>query len=165
MVYKNCDYKKNTFKGICKLENASDGLPIRCVGHWAKDKYFYLGRYFEIFSSAMKDKWKGELYYIDLFAGCGKCRVRDTEEEIDGSALMALSVKYLFKKYFLVELVPSTANVLKKRIEKSSSRDRVNIIQGDCNEKIDEIIKEIPHRSLQLLILPDYTLHLTPCGN
>jgi hypothetical protein len=78
---------------------------------------------------------------------------------------MALSVKYLFKKYFLVELVPSTANVLKKRIEKSSSRDRVNIIQGDCNEKIDEIIKEIPHRSLQLLILPDYTLHLTPCGN
>jgi three-Cys-motif partner protein len=161
MICRNCNYKKNAPKDICTLKNASDGLPIRCVGLWAKDKYFYLGKYLEIFTVAMKNKWGGELYYIDLFAGCGKFRVRDTEEEIDGSALMALSVKYLFKKYFLVELVPSTANILKKRIEKSSSRDRVNIIQGDCNEKIDEIIKEIPHRSLILTVVDPTGLHIT----
>lgn len=57
MICKGCDYKKNAPEGICKIKNASDGLPVRCVGLWAKDKYFYLGRYFEIFTAAMRKRF------------------------------------------------------------------------------------------------------------
>jgi len=157
---RGCDYKKKAPEGICKIKNALDGLPIRCVGLWAKDKYFYLKRYFEIFTTAMKDKWKGELYYIDLFAGCGKCRVRDTCEEIDGSALVSLSIKYPFKKYIMVELDSDAADALKKRVEKTSYKDRVKIIPGDCNKTIDEIMAEIPERSLSLALVDPTGLHI-----
>jgi spore photoproduct lyase len=158
MTCSACDYKKNAPEGICKIKNASDGLPIRCVGLWARDKYFYLKRYFEIFTSAMKDKWK--LYYIDLFAGCGKCRIRETGEEIDGSALVSLSVKYPFKKYIMVELDSEAVNALKKRVEKTPYKDQVKIIPGDCNEKINEIIAEIPERSLSLAVVDPTGLHI-----
>jgi len=40
MICRGCDYKKNAPEGICKIKDASDGLPTRCVGLWAKDKYF-----------------------------------------------------------------------------------------------------------------------------
>lgn len=160
MICIGCDYKKNAPEGICNVQKGSDGLPVRCVGLWAKDKYFYLGRYFEIFTAAMRNKWKGELYYIDLFAGCGKCRVRETGEEIDGSALISLSVRYPFKRYFLVELNADAADALRKRIENSLYKDRVHLIQGDCNEKIDEIIAEIPEKSLSLAIIDPTGLHI-----
>jgi len=160
MICSGCDYKKNAPEGTCQIKNASDGLPIRCVGLWAKDKYFYLNRYFEIFTSAMKDIWKGELYYIDLFAGCGRCRIRETGEEIDGSALVSLSVKYPFKKYIMVELDADAVSALKKRVEKTPYKDRVKIIQGDCNEKIDKVMAEIADRSLSLAVVDPTGLHI-----
>jgi spore photoproduct lyase len=160
MICSGCDYKKNAPEGICSVQKGEDGLPVRCVGLWAKDKYFYLGRYLDIFTTSMKNIWRGELYYIDLFAGSGKCRVRETGKEIDGSALISLSAKYPFKRYFLVELDPEAANALKKRVGKSPIKNRVHIIQGDCNEKIDGIVTEIPRKSLSLAVVDPTGLHI-----
>jgi three-Cys-motif partner protein len=158
MICSDCDYKKNAHEGICSVLKGSDGLPVRCVGLWAKDKYFYLGRYFDIFTAAMKDKW--ELCYIDLFAGCGKCRVRETGEEIDGSALLSLSLRYPFKGYFLVDSNPDVIESLKNRIDKMSLKSRVNIIPGDCNENIDKIIDKLPKKSLNLAVVDPTGLHI-----
>lgn len=160
MICRGCDYKNKAREDICKIKNASDGLPVRCVGVWAKDKYFYLKRYFEIFTSAMKNKWEGGLCYIDLFAGCGKCRVRETCEEIDGSALVSLSVKYPFKKYIMVELSSDAVSALRKRVEKTPHKDRIKIILGDCNDEIDKIICEIPRKSLSLAVVDPTGLHI-----
>ncbi len=156
---KGCDYEKNAPAGICTVQKATDGFNIRCVGKWAKEKYYYIGKYLEIFSIAMKDKW--DLCYIDLFAGCGKCRVRETGEEIDGSALIALKLKYPFKKYFLVDLNPNALYALRERIKGSLVENRVSLKEGDCNEKVNEIIKEIPQRGCLCLSLIDPTgLHI-----
>jgi len=57
MICSSYDYKKNAPEGLCKVQKGSDGLPVRCVGLWAKDKYFYLGRYFEIFTMAIRKKF------------------------------------------------------------------------------------------------------------
>jgi len=157
LICKNCDYIKNAPEGICSRRKASDGLDIRCVGLWSKDKYFYIKRYLEIFTKAMKDKWKGNLYYIDLFAGCGKCRIRETGEEIDGSALISLQLKFPFKRYFFVDLNPRALNALEKRIKDLPLVDKVSIRQGDCNEKVGEIITEIPQTGALCLALIDPT--------
>ena len=156
---KGCDYNKNAPNGICTIQKGSDGFDIRCVGKWAEEKYYYIGKYLEIFSIAMKDKW--DLCYIDLFAGCGKCRVRETGEEIDGSALMALKLKCPFKKYFLVDSNPDAMYALEGRMKESPLLDRVSLKEGDCNEKVIEIIKEIPQRGCLCLSLIDPTgLHI-----
>jgi len=157
LICKNCDHIKNAPEGICSRRKASDGLDIRCVGLWSKDKYFYIKRYLEIFTKAMKDKWKGNLYYIDLFAGCGKCRIRETGEEIDGSALISLQLKFPFKRYFFVDLNPRALNALEKRIKDLPLVDKVSINQGDCNEKVEEIITEIPQTGALCLALIDPT--------
>jgi len=154
---RGCDYTKKTRNGICSVANASDHLSVRCVGDWAKDKYFYIGRYIDLFSTAMKDKWHGNLYYIDLFAGCGKCRVRDSGEELDGSAILALKVKYPFKKYFFVELDSDALNSLKQRIKRFGIKGKVDLIEGDCNEKVEEIIQKIPAKGTLCLAIIDPT--------
>jgi hypothetical protein len=80
----------------------SDGLVIRDSGLWVNDKLHYLNRYLKIFSVGMKNKWSGKLYYIDLFAGPGRCRIRETRKETDGSPLVAL-LGFEFAKYFFFE--------------------------------------------------------------
>ncbi len=79
----------------------SDRLPVRDSGVWAGEKLYYLERYLDIVSVGMKNRWAGKLYYVDLFAGPGKCLIRETRKEIDGSPLIAL--KFNFAKYFFVE--------------------------------------------------------------
>ncbi|MFZ5800074.1 MAG: hypothetical protein ACOY3D_01685 [Candidatus Omnitrophota bacterium] len=76
-----------------------DGLIVRPSGIWIQQKYYYLKRYLDIFSKGMKNKWQGNLTYIDLFAGPGRCLVESLNQEEDGSPLIAL--QYDFKKYLL----------------------------------------------------------------
>jgi len=156
---KTCDYERNAPDGICLLKKTSDGLILRCVGGWSKDKHYYLRRYLEIFTTSMREKWKGQLYYLDLFAGPGKCRVRETEEEIDASPLIALNTRFPFAGYFFVELNKESMNALKKRCDNHSLYDRIVFIEGDCNEKIDLVINEIPQRSLGLAFIDPTGLH------
>jgi len=80
----------------------SDGLQVRDSGIWAKEKLHYLEHYLNIFSVGMHKKWPGKLYYIDLFSGPGRCHIRETNEEIDGSPLIAL--RFNFAKYFFIEM-------------------------------------------------------------
>jgi len=148
-----CYYDKNAPDGICTLRPASDGLSLRCVGEWSKVKYYYLKNYIDAFTTAMRKRWHGKLYYIDLFAGPGRSKVRETEEEIDASPLLALRSKFPFANYFFVDLDREVLEALSKRCESHSLYEHIHFIEGDCNKKIDEIINKIPVRSLSLAFI------------
>jgi len=129
----------------------SDGLVARDSGVWAKEKLYYLEHYLDIFSVGMNKKWAGKLYYVDLFAGPGKCRIRETEEEIDGSPLIAL--KFNFAKYFFVESDEKYCRALEARVKARAPEKYkdVEIIQGDCNHEIEKI--KLPPSSLGLAFI------------
>ena len=116
----------------------SDGLPVRDSGIWITEKLYYLGRYLKIFSIGMKKKWAGRLYYVDLFAGPGRCRIRETEKEIDGSPLVAL-LGFDFARYFFFEMESSCFEALGERTKKRAPDkwEKVKMIPGDCNDTID----------------------------
>ena len=139
-----CEHKKHAPEGICSKKNASDDLFIRCVGGWSKVKHYYLKRYIDTFTTSMRDKWEGNLYYIDLFAGPGKCRVRDNGEEIEGSPLIALNSKYPFTKYYFIDLNKKALDSLQTRCKSHQHFKRAEIIPKDCNIAVDDIINEIP---------------------
>ena len=148
-----CDHKKNAPNGICSVERASDGLPVRCVGRWSLHKHYYLRRYVHILTTSMKSKWSG-LCYVELFAGPGKCRVRETGEEIDGSPLIALKAKNPFSKYVFVELNPESMEALTLRVGAFPQlQDRIALICGDCNTEISEVVNEIPRGFLCLAFI------------
>lgn len=48
MICSRCDYKKNAPEGICNVQKGEDGLRVRCVGLWAKNKPKILFKDFKI---------------------------------------------------------------------------------------------------------------------
>jgi three-Cys-motif partner protein len=115
----------------------SDGQIVRDSGAWAKEKLYYLEHYLGIISAGMKRMWAGRLYYVDLFAGPGKCRIRGSNEEFDGSPLIAL--KFNFAKYFFVESDEECYRALRARVKARAPEKDVEPLKGDCNDVIDKV--------------------------
>ncbi len=115
-----------------KLVRASDGLPARPVKSWAQEKLFYIERYVDIFTTAMKTRWPRRVY-IDLFAGPGRSVVEDSGEEIDGSPLLALNAHYPFTDLYLNDQDSEAISALRRRASGFPSANLV-IRNLDCNE-------------------------------
>jgi len=129
-----------------------DGLPIPEVGRWAETKYRLIQLYDSLFATGMKDKWD-ERIYIDLYAGSGQSRVRGKSMILLGSPLLALSVKHPFDKYIFCEENPDLMAALKARVGRLNPNANVAYITGDCNDRIGDIIKEIPSASRNHTVL------------
>ena len=125
------------------LDAQDDGLPMRPSGSWALKKLDYLERYLSVFVTSMRDKPWRAMHYIDLFAGPGKCRARQTGKIYPGSPLIALKVAYPFTCYFFVDLEPDDINALRQRCSVSPLSDRVQYFVGDSNQVVHEIAKHI----------------------
>jgi len=123
---------------VTEIMRGKDGLAIRDSGEWIKSKFHYLSRYLRTFTVSMRDKW--DLYYVDLFAGPGKCKIRETQEELDGSPLIALLTND-FGSYHFFEADPECYEALSQRVKKYAPEKtgKVQLIFGDCNAGIDQI--------------------------
>jgi three-Cys-motif partner protein len=118
----------------------SDGLVARISGKWTSEKHFYLQRYIEIFETSMKLKFQ-KRNYIDLFAGSGRNYLRETKTFVDGSPLIALNAQNPFTGYIFIEKSKRRITALQSRCE-NRFHDRVfTFYLGDCNIKVDEVIK------------------------
>ncbi len=91
-----------------------DGLPVRDSGEWVKRKHHFLARYCRLFTVGMKYKWDGNLNYIDLMAGPGRCRIEETGEIVRGSPFVALEENFAHYDFF--EEDPELAHALKARV-------------------------------------------------
>ena len=135
-----------------------DGLYIPTVGEWSHDKHYFLMRYIDGFTTSMRKKpWSG-LHYIDLFAGAGIEQL-ETSKKLDwGSPMIAAKAPHPFDGLHLCEKSKRSCNALSSRIDKIRSDSQV--LHGDANKKIHEIVKEIPKGTLSLAFLDPYGLHL-----
>lgn len=133
-----------------------DGLFIPTVGEWSHDKHYFLMRYIDAFTTSMKNKnWAG-LHYIDLFAGAGIEKLETSGKLEWGSATIAAQAG--FTQLHLCEMDKRNHEALKSRVYKI--RPDAQILIGDANEKITEIIGQIPNRTLSLAFLDPYGLHM-----
>ena len=132
------------------------------VGRWAEEKHALVSFYAKLFSTGMKDKWD-ERVYIELYAGSGHSRIKDTKRIIAGSPLQALSLEHPFDKYIFCEVNPKALDALRIRVEKIAPSAKVAFILGDCNQRVSEIVAEIPahsigHRVLSLCFVDPYDI-------
>jgi len=121
-----------------------DGLPARESGEWVKEKLYYVKRYIDVFEVAMRDRsWRRRIF-IDLFAGPGKCIVRNTNEYLLGSPLLALQTQYPFTDYYFCDFEQDNIDSLAKRINESPiPKDRIHLLVGDANHKVKAVVTEI----------------------
>lgn len=112
---------------------ASDGLLARKSGAWAKRKHHYLRNYCGITTKSMRNKWK--LVYLDVMAGPGLCKIKETGEEFPGSPFIAL--EHDFVEYMLIEEDPVLASALNQRVAKHPKASKVKIIPENWISVLD----------------------------
>jgi len=123
-----------------------DNLVIDEVRKWSLEKFRLVGNYCNIFTNGMKYKWN-QLVYIDLFAGSGYVKIKETGEFYLNSAIVAMSIHTPFTKYILCEQDEERCNALTTRIKRDFSHLNCTVIRGDSNLNVQSILSEIPRYS------------------
>lgn len=152
-----------------KLVWASDGRLALQIRPHSLRKLKIVEYYLSELSTSMrptdrKSKFKGfeERNYIDLFCGPGRCVVAGqmpSGTEVDGSALMALKVRYPFSAYYFVDIQPKSIEALAHRSVSLGGDAKKRFFTGDCNEKVDEVLKEVSQRySINVALLDSFTI-------
>lgn len=129
------------------VEVSPDGLPYNDVGPWTEEKHRLVAYYSAQFSGAMKDKFQKRVY-IELYAGAGYSRIRDTDRIIPGSPINALTLKQPFDKYIFCEEDTEKRAALETRVLRHAPQDvEVKFIPRDCDSCVSEIAAAIPRHS------------------
>jgi three-Cys-motif partner protein len=130
-----------------------DGLYCgEAVGSWVEDKHRLVAYYESLFSTGMKNKWDARVY-VDLYAGAGLLKVRDSQKFLWGSPILALSVEEPFDKYIFCESNAESMAALKSRVTKHFPQADVDFVEGSCDGKLDEILDRIPKPSKNFHVL------------
>lgn len=129
--------ERSTSNGLCDdVTSVLDDGPVRCVGQWAFDKIYFLNQYFGIFGNGMKYKWAGKLDYIEVCSGPGRCVVRETGREIDGTALTVINnksyVHYNSATFF--DISQPVVDALNTRLKKCSADAHAQATIADYKE-------------------------------
>src|SRR5208337_1813731 len=135
-----------------ELSVDDDGLACPGVGKWAESKYRLISLYDELFATGMKKKWDQRVY-IDLYAGAGHSRIRETEIRLKGSPILALTTSCPFDKYIFCEEDDELLDALKTRAKRVAPEARISYVAGSCDEEIERIWGEIPKGSKDNRIL------------
>ncbi|MBT3243835.1 MAG: three-Cys-motif partner protein TcmP [Bacteroidetes bacterium] len=145
--------------GICtKVVAGYDGGPIRCVKTWANEKIHLLTRYFDIFATGMKDKWAGNINYIEICSGPGICLDKDNSKEILGAPLAISQMRgfeYINRAIF-IDMNPLVVDNLNKRFQNFGIDDRALAMLGDYNQHhnlLNSLNSIIARKGLNLLFI------------
>lgn len=136
---------------------ATDGWVARESGEWAKEKLYYLNRYFDAFIQATKKSFDRQVY-VDLLAGPGRCYLKDNPaDEFEGSPILALTGKAPFSSVLCVEGDAKNAEALKHRIGGCPRESTAAVLHGDANapETIARVREALSGRKTLGLIFVD----------
>lgn len=140
-----------------------DGLPAMKKGPWAQKKYKLVGKYCDIFTSAMKGKWN--LIYLDLFCGPGFAVNKETGQWMKNSALIAMSTPKGFDHFILNDYDQTSVDAMKMRVQRLHPEASVQYYCRDANNCIEELLASRPQfnngkKTLTFCFLDPYSLNL-----
>ncbi len=146
-----------------KLIDGDDGLPAEEVGVWAKDKHDRLRRYLDISRGARRNFLEGRsrsATYVDLFSGTGRGRVRDTEEWIDGSAVVAWNISREggapFSDIYIADKNAACRQTAAERLRRLGAP--VRELTGSAVDAARELLRYINPYGLHFAFLDPYSL-------
>ncbi|MEM9662058.1 MAG: three-Cys-motif partner protein TcmP [Planctomycetota bacterium] len=120
-----------------RIVATEDGLVLPTVCPWAKRKYHFLSRFLDIFTTAMRSKFE-RLVFVDLFAAAGFARIRDTDEIVETSSVIAANLRFPFSQIVALELDDKNAAALRERLSRRQQPQPPVIINGDTNDRIGD---------------------------
>lgn len=145
--------------GLCPYVKGEDNLPLRCVGRWSEEKLYYLSRYMEVFNTATRNKWSKRAF-IDLFAGPGKCIIRDEGRIVSGSTLLAFEQKFPFSVVVSVDINGEAVSALKERGKIYQSTTELKTYEADCNLIHSWIRSDIDSSYIALVLIDPTSMQI-----
>lgn len=128
-----------------ELSNLYEGVYYD-VGAWAPLKLIVLLFYLDVYTKIIPKqipKHFDSMVYVDLLAGPGINRIRDTGHRIIGSPLIAATAAHRpFTKLFLVEGKPERSKALGDRLKTEIDKNRFEVYHENCNVAVDKIVEE-----------------------
>ncbi|MBI4202542.1 MAG: three-Cys-motif partner protein TcmP [Chloroflexi bacterium] len=127
----------------------------RDVGPWSLEKLTLLRKYLAAYVNATKDIWeRGDIItYVDLFAGPGLVKNRDTGEVFDGSPLIAMRLEPPFSRFILLDLDPDHVLALQDWVTRLGLQGKTQILQGDCNVQIQTVLRSLSRSGASFFFL------------
>jgi three-Cys-motif partner protein len=135
-----------------KSSLADDGLPTPTIKIHSLEKLRIIEYLASLFSRATQKKWQCRVY-IDLFSCAGRATISRQGKIVNTSALLALGIQPPFEKYIFCEKDSQFMSSLAARVNELHPGADIKFIPGDCNEKVEEIIKAIPQYSKSYHVL------------
>lgn len=115
------------------------------TGAWSTIKLLTILNYVPIYTKIIPHYFH-PMYYIELLAGTGLCKIKETRDIVAGSTLIAATVCHTpFNEYALIEKDGKSAKALEKRMK--TLTPNVTVLQQDCNDCIKEVMDRLPERS------------------
>jgi three-Cys-motif partner protein len=143
-----------------------DGLPLDEVGAWAKDKHDRLRKYVDITRSVRKKfvARSGGATYIDLYCGSGRALIRDTQEKIDGSPLVAFKCArdggVQFSEIYIADASEESCLAAESRLRAAGAAPTPYI--GEAEQTAREIVERLNPHGLHFAFLDPYNLDDLP---
>ena len=136
---------------LASIRMDDDGLPMRSVKEWTPNKLALISYYLPEFARLCDGK-AGGWYFLDGFAGNGANWARDLGR-FKGSALIGATVEPRAKRVVLIEKSQESVQTLKKRCERE--RPDAVVMNGDCNELIQQALSQFDSRGLPAFCVLD----------
>ena len=128
------------------------------VGPWTREKLELLQKYLGAYTTILTaQRWCTGVHYIDAFAGASRHVDRETQQLLDGSPRVALSVGPPFQHLWFVELSEERVHLLEQLREEHPERD-IRIVPGDCNQELPAILEQVGPTERAFLLLDPYNL-------
>jgi len=144
-----------------------DNLIRAIVGPWAYDKHARIRKYVDI-SGPARRKYAGQSQstFIDLFCSCGRSRIKDTQEVIDGSPVVAWLESVRCNAPFSKVLIADHNEQLLKACEARLLKHGAPVVTffGDAQNTVDALIRQLDPHGLHFILLDPYNLESLSFG-
>lgn len=137
-------------------------LPYDEIGYWSEIKLEIIKDYAQAYSQILSSQRQTQFehVYIDGFAGAGRHVSKASGELVPGSPMVALQIEPPFRHYYFVD---HDAVKIEELERAAGQRTDVDVLHGDCNEKLlEEVFPRVRYEDFRrgLCLLDPYGLHL-----
>jgi three-Cys-motif partner protein len=144
-----------------------DQLPREIVGEWGQEKHQLLASYVDASRSA-RAKFGGTPFFVDLYCGPGRVKIRDTNIVADGGALAALRSSFNpsrglampFAGAFIADKERENVDACKARMGQISIE--LHSTSGIAEETVAKAVQVLPRSGLHIAYLDPYGIGQLP---
>jgi three-Cys-motif partner protein len=147
------------------MMNDEDGLPLDEVGSWAKEKHERLRKYVDISRAARRKFIEGAgASYIDLYCGSGRAIIRDTDERIDGSPLVAFKCARdggtPFSEIYIADVSEEACRATEQRLIRAGGAPIIEV--GPVELTVRRIVERLNPYGLHFAFIDPFNLQDLP---